>query len=89
MKRAIALSLVVAPAVLSAQRPTSATYITDEEVKAVLATPYWLFVGTLAFVVDLISGRSLSHAASSGLDVAVLGFCVWWLVKLIMRYRQR
>lgn len=57
--------------------------------QVVLATPYWLFVGTLAFVVDLISGHSLSHAASSGLDVAVLGFFVWQLVKLIMRYRQR
>jgi mannose-6-phosphate isomerase-like protein (cupin superfamily) len=39
MKVAIVLSLVAAPALLAAQRPTSATYITDEEVKAVLATP--------------------------------------------------
>jgi mannose-6-phosphate isomerase-like protein (cupin superfamily) len=39
MKLAIVLSVVAAPALLAAQRPTSATYITDEEVKAVLATP--------------------------------------------------
>jgi len=39
MKVAIVLSVVAAPALLAAQRPTSATYITDEEVKAVLATP--------------------------------------------------
>ena len=38
MKIAIALSLGMALE-LSAQRPTSATYITDEDVKAVLATP--------------------------------------------------
>jgi mannose-6-phosphate isomerase-like protein (cupin superfamily) len=38
MKIAIALSLIAALD-LGAQRPTSATYITDEEVKAVLATP--------------------------------------------------
>jgi mannose-6-phosphate isomerase-like protein (cupin superfamily) len=39
MKIPIVLSIVAAPALLGAQRPTSATYITDEEVKAVLATP--------------------------------------------------
>jgi mannose-6-phosphate isomerase-like protein (cupin superfamily) len=39
MKVATVLSFVIAPLVLGAQRPTSATYITDEEVKAVLATP--------------------------------------------------
>ena len=39
MKIPIVLSIVAAPALLAAQRPTSATYITDEEVKAVLATP--------------------------------------------------
>src|SRR5262245_63681301 len=38
MRIAIALLLLV-PLQLSAQRPTSATYITDAEVKTVLATP--------------------------------------------------
>jgi hypothetical protein len=38
MRIAIALSLIV-PLGLSAQRPASATYITDAEVKTVLATP--------------------------------------------------
>ena len=38
MRLAIALSLIV-PLGLSAQRPTSATYITDADVKTVLATP--------------------------------------------------
>ena len=39
MRIALALSVAVTPALLGAQRPTAATYITDEEVKSVLATP--------------------------------------------------
>ena len=70
--RVVILSLLL-PVALSAQRPTSATYITDEEVKAVLATPgidhtiRVVDIGNENFAIGIIHrGASAATAAARG-----------------------
>jgi mannose-6-phosphate isomerase-like protein (cupin superfamily) len=72
MRIAIALSLVAALE-LGAQRPTSATYITDEEIKTVLATPgidhtiRVVDIGNENFAIGIIHrGASAAAAAARG-----------------------
>ena len=72
MKTALFVLLLL-PVAVSAQRPTSATYITDEEVKAVLATPgidhtiRVVDVGNENFAIGIIHrGASAATAAARG-----------------------
>src|SRR5580765_6841112 len=69
---ALAIAAVLTPAVLLAQAPKSATYITDEEVKAVNATPgidrtiKVVDIGPENFAVGIIHRGASGAAAARG-----------------------